>query len=164
MSLRSFSDWLAATPVSLFIQTTDWIIPTVQTVHILCIAVVISAALMVHLHTLGLAMRSQASVVLTRRFLPWTWGALLLLLLTGAILVVAEPGRSLPNPVFQLKMSLLVVAIVLTLIYQRPMLRDRAYWDSPRRRKGAWMIAIASLMTWTAIVFAGRWIAYAIGA
>src|SRR5579884_3060591 len=105
MSLRSFSDWLAATPVSLFIQTTDWIIPTVQTVHILCIAVVISAALMVHLHTLGLAMRSQASVVLTRRFLPWTWGALLLLLLTGAILVVAEPGRSLPNPVFQLKMS-----------------------------------------------------------
>lgn len=164
MSLRSFCDWLAGTPASLYIQTTDWIIPTVQTVHILCIAVVISAVLLVHLHTLGLAMRSQTSALLAQRFFPWLWCALVLLLASGAILITAEPVRSLPNPMFQIKMALLIAAVALTLLYQRPLRTDPVFWEKTRaRRTNASAIAILSLLVWVGIVFAGRWIAYAAG-
>ena len=163
MSLQAFCAWLAATPLSQFIQTTEWIIPAVQTLHILCIAVVISAVLVVHLHTLGLAMRNQSSAVLAARFLPGLWWTLILLLVSGSILIIAEPGRSLPNTMFQLKMSLLVVAIALTLLYQVPLRKDPAYWEKTRaRRTNSVAIAIVSLATWVGIVFAGRWIAYAI--
>jgi hypothetical protein len=162
-SLRAFSVWLEATPLSLFIQTTTWIIPTVQTIHILSIAIVISAVLMVHLHTLGVAMRNQSGAQLAHRFLPWLWTAFLVLLLTGTILVIGEPGRSLPNAVFQLKMGLVIGAIVLTLFYQQPLRKDSGYWDKSRsRRASAITIAVASLCVWVGIVFAGRWIAYAI--
>ena len=163
MSLHGFSDWLSNTPISLFIQATDGIIPAVQTVHILCIAVVISAVLLVHLHTLGLAMRSQSSATLARRFFPWLWWALVLLLLSGAILITAEPGRSLPNGVFQLKMALVITAVVLTLLYQGPLRKDPVFWEkTTARRMSAAAIAILSLLVWVGIVFAGRWIAYAI--
>jgi hypothetical protein len=163
MGLQDFSTWLAATPASLFIQATDAIVPAVQTIHILCIAVVVSGVLLVHLSTLGIAMRSQSGAALARRFFPWLWWALLLLLLTGAVLITAEPGRSLTNWVFQLKMLLVISAVVLTLLFQRPLRKDPDYWQrSAARRTGAGAIAIASLGVWVGVVFAGRWIAYAI--
>lgn len=164
MSLQAFCAWLAATPASQFLQATEWIIPAVQTVHILCIAVVISAVLLVHLHTLGLAMRSQSDAQLAARFLPGLWWALAVLLLSGAILIVAEPERSLASIMFQVKMSLLIVAIILTLLYQLPLRKDAAYWKkTPVRRTNSSAIAIVSLLVWVGIVFAGRWIAYAVG-
>jgi hypothetical protein len=163
MSLESFSSNLESTPVSLFLQTVEWIIPTVQTIHILSIAVVIGAVLMVHLHTLGVAMRSQSSAALARRFFPWLWVALLMLLLSGSILVTAEPGRSLPNLIFQLKMVLVLTAAGLTLLYQQPLRSDPSFWEKTSgRRKSAIGIAVISLLVWFGIVFAGRWIAYAI--
>jgi hypothetical protein len=163
MWLQDFSTWLAATPASLFIQATDAIIPAVQTIHILCIAVVISAVLLVHLHTLGIAMRSQSSAALAKRFFPWLWWALALLLLSGTILITAEPGRSLSNWVFQLKMLLVIAAVVLTFLFQQPLRKDPDYWQkSAARRTNAGAIAIVSLCVWVGIVFAGRWIAYAI--
>ncbi|HEY5757345.1 MAG TPA: DUF6644 family protein [Steroidobacter sp.] len=161
MSLQLFCDWLAATPASLLFQTTSWVVPAVQTVHILSIAVVISAALLVHLNTLGLAMRSYSSAALAARFLPGLWWAVGVLLVSGSILVIAEPARSLPKGIFQLKMSLLIVAIALTLLYQLPMRKQPAHWQTtPARRMNARAIAILSLIIWCCIVFAGRWIAY----
>jgi hypothetical protein len=163
VSLHAISVWLEATPLSLFLQTTEWIIPTVQTIHIVSIAAVISSVLVIHLHTLGFAMRSRSSAQLARRFLPWIWTALVVLLLTGTILVIAEPGRSLPNFMFQLKMVLILVAVALTVFYQQPLRRDPAFWDATRaRRVSANAIAVVSLCVWVGIVFAGRWIAYAI--
>ncbi len=163
MTLHTFSAWLETTTPSLYIQTKEWIIPTVQTVHILSISVVVGSVLMVHLHTLGLAMRGQSSAMLARRFFPWMWVALAVLLLSGSILVTGEPGRSLPNPVFQLKMALVIVGVGLTLLYQQPLLKDPEYWSKSRtRRTNATGIAVVSLLVWVGIVFAGRWIAYAV--
>jgi hypothetical protein len=163
VSLREFCVWLEATPLSLFIQTTTWIIPTIQTIHIVSIAVVISSVLMVHLHTLGFAMRSQSGAQLAHRFLPWIWTALGVLLLTGTILVIGEPGRSLPNVMFQLKMALVLVGVALTMFYQQPLRRDPVFWAANgMRRATANTIAAVSLCVWVGIIFAGRWIAYAI--
>lgn len=161
MSLQLFCDWLAATPASLLFQTISWVVPAVQTVHILSIAVVISAALLVHLNTLGLAMRSYSSSLLAARFFPGLWWAVGVLLLSGSVLIIAEPARSLPKGIFQLKMSLLIVAIALTLLYQLPLRKKPMHWEAtPARRMNARAIAILSLAIWTCIVFAGRWIAY----
>ena len=51
-------------------------------------------------------------------------------------------------------------AIVVTLIFQIPLGRNASYWDAGSRRALARIIAVASLLLWTGIVFAGRWIAY----
>jgi uncharacterized membrane protein len=163
-SLDAFCAWLAATPLSQTIQTTDWIVPAVQTVHIIAVAAVMSSVLMIDLRLIGLGARDQSIAAVARRFLPFIWWPLPILLLSGATLIIAEPARSLQNPVFLLKMVLLVLAVAITLLCQLPLRKDAAFWElSAARRRVARLIALLSLPLWVCIIFAGRWIAYAQG-
>ena len=161
MSLHAFCQWLSETPLSLTIQNVSWIIPTVQTIHIACIAIVISSVFMMDLRLLNLAGKEQPTGAYAARFLPWIWWTLPVLLVSGSILIIGEPGRSLENPAFQLKMALLIGAMIATAILHRPIGKEPAYWElTPGHRTRGRVIAVISLCLWVGIVFAGRWIAY----
>jgi hypothetical protein len=86
---------------------------------------------------------------------------LLLLLATGAIMIIAEPARSLKNPAFQIKMVLLISALVVTGLFQVLQRRNAAFGDlRTGPRAAAATVAIVSMLLWSSIIFAGRWIAY----
>jgi hypothetical protein len=161
LGLAGFSKWLAATEVSHTIQTTTWIIPTIQTIHILCVAAVFSSAILVDLRIWRLLERDVPLPEIARRFLPTIWPVLIVLLLTGSLLIVGEPRRSLLNSTFYLKMALLVLAIVLTVVLQRAITSSPDSWDKDlTRRVIARSAATLSILVWCGILFAGRWIAY----
>src|SRR5438552_15017489 len=163
-SLDSFCSWLAATSFSQLLQTVGWIVPAVQTVHILAVAAVVSSALMLDLRLLGIRGQEHSIAATARRFLPFIWWPLPVLLATGALLITAEPARSLENPVFILKMGLLLAAAGITLACQVPLHKDAAFWElSAARKRVAKLIAAASIPLWVAIICAGRWIAYVQG-
>jgi hypothetical protein len=159
--LSELSKWLAATSLSHTIQTVSWIIPMLQTIHILCVAVVFSAAVLVDLRIFRMFEHEVPLPEVGRRFLPTIWPVLLILLLTGSLLIIGEPRRSLTNSAFQLKMALLVVAILLTAVLQRSIAAAPNSWDKDgSRRIAGRLIATASILVWCGILFAGRWIAY----
>ncbi len=161
MTLHGFAQWLGQPPVSQVIQNVSWIIPSVQSIHILCISIVISAVFMVDLRLLGVIGRSQPVAAYTSRFLTWIWPTLVILLISGSILITGEPTRSLENPAFQTKMVLLILAMATTLGLQLPTHKDPAYWELTKgHRMSARALAVLSLVLWVGIVFAGRWIAY----
>ena len=112
------SNWLAATPLSHAIQSTGWFIPTLQTLHILGVGVLFTSAVLVDLRVLRLLQRVIRLEVVIHRFLPVIWPLLLFLLITGSLLIVGEPHRSLLNATFLLKMVLLALAILLTAVLQ----------------------------------------------
>ncbi len=160
-ALADFCDWLDRTPLSQTIQTTEWIVPTVQTVHILAIAAVMSSVLMIDLRLIGILGGDQSLARVSERFRPAIWWTLPVLLATGVLMIIGDPVRALLNPVFQLKMVLLIAALIVTLSYQVPLGSDPSFWDLTGGRRGAArIIAVLSLMLWVSIVFAGRWIAY----
>jgi len=159
--LSEFSRWLAATPVSHTIQTISWIIPSLQIIHILSVAVVFSAAILVDLRIWRVLERDQHLPEVARRFLPTIWPVLLILLVTGRLLIVGEPRRSLVNATFYLKMALLAVAIMLTAGLQRSISSSPDSWDGNRARRIAERFAATvSMLVWCGILFAGRRIAY----
>ena len=161
VALSELSKWLAATPLSHTIQTTSWIIPTIQIIHILGGAVVFSSAVLVDLRIWRLLERDIPLTQVARRFLPPIWPVLLILLITGSLLIIGEPRRSLLNSTFYLKMALLAVAIMLTAGLQRSISLSPDSWDKDRRRRlAARFAATASIAVWCGILFAGRWIAY----
>ncbi len=161
VALSELSKWLAATPLSHTIQTTSWIIPTVQIIHILGVAVLFSSAVLVDLRIWRLLERDIPLAQVARRFLPPIWPVLLILLITGSLLIVGEPRRSLLNSTFYLKMALLAVAIMLTAGLQRSISSSPNSWDKDRgRRLAARFAATASIALWCGVLFAGRWIAY----
>jgi hypothetical protein len=159
--LRDFCRWLAATPLSNTIQTTGWIIPTLQTIHILGVAVLFSSAIVVDLRIWRLLLRDVPLPDVARRFLPAIWPVLLVLLITGTLLIVGEPRRSLLNSTFYLKMALLVLALMLTGGLQWSLSSAPQFWDKDRgRRMAGQLAATVSILVWCSILFAGRWIAY----
>jgi hypothetical protein len=160
-TLRQFSTWLSATALSHTIQTAGWVVPTLQTIHILGIAVLFSSAILVDLRIWRVLQRDVPLPDVARRFLPPIWPVLLVLLITGGLLITAEPRRSLVNSTFYLKMAMLVVAVVLTAALQWSLLRAPEFWERGRARQVAGRCAATvSILVWCGILFAGRWIAY----
>ncbi len=160
-SLDKFCAWIEQTQLSQAMQVHAWIVPAVQTVHILAIAAVMSSILMIDLRLLGVVGRDQPLARVSARFRPVIWWTLPILLATGMLMIIGEPVRSLENDYFQIKMLLLAAAITVTLGYQAPLNTDAGFWDATGGRRGAIkLIAVLSLLLWVGIVCAGRWIAY----
>jgi hypothetical protein len=159
--ISAFCDWLVATSISHTFQNWTWFVPTVQTVHILSIAVVLTAIGMSDLKLLGLPVGSQSLAEMISQSMPWVWTGLCILLATGVLLTITEPARELLNIAFRAKM-LMVLALVATLSLIQSRLRGRPdYWTlSPRRRMAGRAVGAASLILGVCIVVAGRWIAY----
>jgi len=157
-ALQNFCDWLSNTSISLTIQTITWIIPAVQTVHILCVALVMSCMAMMDLRLIGVAGRKYSMSRTVSRFVPWVWCAVPVLLATGIILIIGEPSRELLNPYFRTKMASLAVVILITFFVQWQNTKDANYWEARKIAAGA--AGVVSLLLWVGIVTCGRWIAY----
>ena len=160
--LVEFSLWVSDWPFALWLQSNFLAIPGFQTIHILAIAVLFSATLMLNMRVWGLAGKDQSLEAAYRRYRPWTWYAIAALALTGIILLISEPVRNMVNPIFWMKMIALAVAITVSLVFQRAVKARMGEWEvSPaghaRLRGGA----VALTLLWCAVITGGRWIAYA---
>jgi hypothetical protein len=150
-----FAQWLAGTSLSLGIQTRLWIIPTVQSVHIVAIGLVLVSVLMMNLRILGLSGRDQSSLETSRRFGPWLWSALSVLLVTGIVMVIGEPVRELLSFSFWFKMTLIVIGSAVAIVFQTALARDLATPGTALKS-----LAVVTLFTWCGVVVLGRLIAY----
>jgi hypothetical protein len=160
-SLRALSGWLAHSTLSARLQGAMWVIPMIQTVHILAVAVAIASAFLLDLRVIGAFASGERSDRVAKRLLPWARGAIAVLAVSGLLLIIAEPERCLTNAAFWSKMLMLILALTTTRILHNGIRRTFAFWEiSPLRRVTGKIIAGASLLLWSGVVLAGRWIAY----
>jgi hypothetical protein len=160
--LHSFATWLYATAPSVFIRSHEvWMIPTIQSIHIIGIATAVGSAFMIVMRVMGWLGADQTLLQTQRRYGPWLAGALWLLLATGALLVLAEPTREFDTISFWLKMALVALMATITFAFQRSVRRHDEQWEtaviSQASVKG---IALLTFLVWAAIIFLGRFIAY----
>lgn len=112
--MSHFAEWLSTTALSVFLQIHNaWAIPVIQSIHIVGITIIMGSVFMVMMRILGLACTDQTLMQTTRRFGPWFTGAMGLQLITGILMVIAEPMRELVNFSFWLKMLLVAVGVTL---------------------------------------------------
>ncbi len=162
--LSDLAQWISASPLR---EQAVWLLsnvpglpPILQTIHLLSVAAIVGSALFITLRVLGLGFKRQKLEEMLSRLMPWTWSALLLLLLSGLPFLLARPSRYFNNPVFLIKFSLLIPAIVLTLLFCA-LIRRTSYPDVPTgQRSAVRLMAGASLLLWLGVIMAGRWIAY----
>jgi hypothetical protein len=160
--VKSITDWIASTPASVLIQRNEgWFMPSVQSIHIAGIGVVLACVLMMTLRLLGYAGMDQSVAQTQQRFGPWLKGALWLQLGTGVLLIVGEPERELITFSFWAKMALLLVGVAVAFGFERSLRTRGADWEGALGASGrVKAMAIATLLVWLAIVFLGRLIAY----
>jgi hypothetical protein len=160
MWLDDLQSWIESTALSSTIKTVTWVIPIVQSVHILAISVVMASILLMNLRTLGLLGYVESAKVFFDRYLPRFWISLCVLFVSGVLLIIGEPHRTLHNPVFYTKMTLLLLSICTVLVLKRQAGMSNAGGQA-RSSLSARILACASFTFWIAIIFCGRWIAYA---
>ena len=158
--MAEFSQWLYATPVSEYFRDAGWIVPAVQSIHIVAIAMLIGSSILLDLKLAGVVARTERPAVVYERYMPWAWGGLVVLLLTGMIMSIAEPDRVLSNWLFWTKMTLVVIGFLGTLLIRIPMRREEPMTQTPAWNLVAKPLGWLSLAIWIAIIVCGRWIAY----
>lgn len=158
--MPEFALWLSSTGLSQAIRDNLWVIPTLQSIHIIAIAAVVSSALFINLRLLRIADKAQTITDTASRYLPWIWFGLIILLITGSLLVVGEPERELLSTPFWIKMGLIVMGAGATLGFQRSLRHHAGFWDEGRSRSAIRLYAFGTLAVWALVITAGRLIAY----
>lgn len=156
--LKGVVDWLISLPIHQQVADREWIVPAVQTIHIICVAIVMSSALIIALRGVGLTGTHWSLARWHQRFRGSTMLALLGLLATGCVMILAEPERELMNWIFRAKMVLVIVTILIWRVLGGRLAQARA--DRPATG-GTRLLAFVVLFAWIGAAAAGRWIAYA---
>jgi cytochrome bd-type quinol oxidase subunit 2 len=154
MDIHQFGDWLAATAPSQAIQASTWAIPTIQIVHIVALALVFTFGIMLSLRFAGLGFSAEPLPQVAARSARRIWVLLVVLLASGSLLITAEPGRTITNPVFYWKMGLLAAVIVVTM----GLVRSARRTEKPSALQVA--VSVLAVLLWIGIIFTGRFIAY----
>jgi hypothetical protein len=153
-------EWLQNLPLPTEIRESDWLFPTIETVHVLALALVVGSISMVDLRLLGFAGRSRPVSQVMAQALPWTWGAFIAAALAGVLLFSSKAVTYYGDLPFRIKMACLMLAGINMLYFHRFTLRRLAGWDLGPPPAGARLAGGASLSLWIIIVAAGRWIGF----
>jgi hypothetical protein len=128
--------------------------PILECFHIVGFAVAVGTIALVDFRLLGFGLRRQNAADLAKALAPWTLFGLITVLLSGPMLFSSDPDMYYLNRSFQIKMVLLLLAIVFHYTARRKLLRGEL---SPNLGKP---FACISLALWTGIIFAGIFIAF----
>ena len=138
-----------------------WVLPIIQSVHIVGIGTALGSALMITLRLLGWVGTDQSLLETQQRFGPWLTGALFLLLASGCLLIIAEPVRELITFSFWLKMACVATMAIIAAAFQASLRKNDQHWEHTLvRRPAVRLAAILTVVLWGCIIVLGRLIAY----
>lgn len=152
--------WLETTRLAEVMRREPLLFPLVEVVHILGFVLLVGAAVMFDLRLLGLSRRLPV-VELARHLLPWARGGLAVVVPSGVLLFLPQALHLGTSPVFGLKLTLLVLALLNALLFHRRVFRSVQAWNTeavaPPAARAA---AVVSLVLWTGVITCGRMLAY----
>ena len=123
--------------------------------HLLALAILGGAVLMLDLRLLGGGLLAQSPAAMERQTRPWLIGAICGLVATGVPLALSEALKLYGKDAFWVKMAALAVALVFTFAVRNPLARrDPAIGALSRA------VASASIALWLTVAIAGRWIGF----
>jgi uncharacterized membrane protein len=152
-----FAAWVGTTPLSVSIQSSTWLMPLLQAIHILMIGIVFVSVLVLVLRLQGRAYLEEPFNQIWRRFAPWLWAALAVMAASGLLLIIGEPSRQARALSFWLKMLMIIVSVLALLRLCRAATGlAAASLPAANVRRAARLV----LLLWVVVIFLGRAIAY----
>jgi len=149
-----------ATGLGRFMREALWAYPAAETFHIVGLALLFGSIAIVDLRLLGAGRRVPVGPLIAHA-VPWSLAGFALAATTGLMMFTAHASDFLNEPVFILKMTLIVVAGVNAAALRLGAFRHAATWPQdtapPARVRTA---AALSLLLWVGVIACGRLLAY----
>jgi uncharacterized membrane protein len=159
MQVPSFLDWIESTGLSVAIREGGLPYPVLGGIHLLSIALFGGMLLATDLRLLGwgLARYKVSDVIAQLR--PWKWLGFAVIVISGLLLMWAEPIRLYKSPSFWVKMALFALVGVHALVFRESVYRYPEKLDEGLTPRAKWAAAL-SLWLWAGLIVAGRLIAF----
>ncbi len=157
MTVLSVFHWLGHTDVGRAMQHSTYGVAVVEMVHLLALAIFGGTILLVDLRLFGIGLKRQSASGLNRELSPLFWGSFGVIVLSGIIILSAEPMKCYYNAAFRAKMAILFVALLFHFTLHRS-----AVASATKAVSSVWAKSTAalSLVLWLAVGFAGRAIGF----
>jgi hypothetical protein len=165
MILNSLWESLEGSAFGSAIASSEWMFPTIETLHVIAIVSVVGAIIVMDLRLLGLTSRNRLVTAVSRDTLPLTWIAFACAVVTGLLLFVSKATTYMVNPYFLVKMALLALAGLNMAFFHLFTWKNVANWDGSVAAipTAAKLAGLGSLIFWALIVLCGRIIGFTLG-
>jgi hypothetical protein len=148
MSVLALFRWCENTAIGTALRTSPWIFPTVEAGHLMALAVIGAALLIVDLRLWGLGLGRRSVAEVARSAQPLLVGSLVVMLITGYLLFTAQALRYYYNAAFWFKMLALLFAILFTFtVRHRVVMADQAHVGPVWGR----VVALLSIALWSGV-------------
>ena len=155
-SWYGFFNWCDETWLCNYIKSTTWVFPLTETIHIFALVILLGAMLVVNFRLLGIGARGWTPLQLYTQLKPFMTVGLIVILITGWLLFMAEPRKAFENGAFLPKMTLLLAGI----IYNYTLYPKMAGINSTSIPFWARLGALFSFFLWFGVGVAGRAIGF----
>ncbi len=157
MSLLPFFEWCENTAIGEAIRNSVWLFPVIESFHLVALALIGGAVLLVNMRLLGLVLERRSVSELARDAQPWFLGGLVVMFASGIPLFLSESIKCYYSFAFWVKMSALLAVLAFTFtVHRRVTLADEGR-VGPVQGK---LVAVVSLVLWAAVAWGGRWIGF----
>lgn len=156
--MASLFQWLEHSWLGTSVNSSLWAFAAFEAVHLLALAVIGGAVLVVDLRTLGWVFPRQRVAEIAREARPWLLGSVTAMFLTGIPLMASLAfSKYYVNEAFMVKMAFLAAALLFTFFVRQPVaLGD----DARANSRMAKAIAVMSVLLWSGVGIAGRGIGF----
>ena len=150
--MRQAFIWFGHTPVGLYMRDSTNGFATVETAHLLGLALLGGVILLLGLGALNIAVAGESPAATARSLRPVFALALTAMLASGVLLTASKPLRYFLSAPFRWKIALLTAGIALYAWLDRRLTRPGH--DAVTRTDG--QVALLLLLTWFGVGLAGR--------
>jgi len=161
MLIPEICKWLESTHTAAEIRESTWLFPTIETIHVLAILIVVGSISMFDFRLLGFTGRDRTVREIYNEVMPWTRSGFGIAAIAGFLLFSSNATKYYHNFPFRMKMLVLLLAGINTAVFEFWTFRNVASWDRDSRLPRAARFAGAcSLVLWIFVVAFGRWIGF----
>lgn len=155
----SFLAWLEATGFGVFVRESESLLayPTFSTLHTMGLSIIVGLSTVVAARILGFA--SNMRLAPLRKLFPIMWFGFAVNLFSGSGLAAAAATTTIPDPLFIIKMTSVIIAVVILRVLQVRLFRDPELGKKPIDRMSH-VLAGLLLFLWLSAMISGRMIAY----
>jgi len=139
------------------IKNSSWAFAVIESIHLLALATIGGAVLVVDLRLLGFGLKRQTIADVARDAQPVLVWSLAVMLTTGFALFVSEAIKCYYSTPFWVKMTSLALAILFTFTVKRRVTLTGSATDRPMVLR---LVALVSLALWFGVGAGGRWIGF----
>jgi hypothetical protein len=153
--------WMNDSSLGTGIRESIWFFPAVEATHVLALALSTGVLIWFDLRLMGWGMKHQPISQVHKQVMPVAFVGFFIMVVTGILLFWSEAEKCYLSGFFRLKVVFLFLAALNAGIFELSTKKTIHEWDKfPVPPARARMAGLISIISWTAVIAAGRATAY----